>query len=668
MTTVPPYHPARKHLLTRLLILATAIGPFSGLLWAAPNATVDNTWTSGASNAWNDTTKWTPTPGAGGPSGIGLYVKVTAGISTTVTITLDATKTLGRLEIGDNSATASDHYVLAGGGINFDGNGGNAEIIEVVTSRNDFINSPMTLTSSLDLYNNSNQGSLFTLGGSITGLASSGTLMITAKSGSWVTTGAISNGVNGGNVGLLVDGGSIRMGSAASSYTGSTVVRSGTLSTAVAGNNGSNGAFGNSTTAIELADESSLTTANVSLLTTAGFGIARNINVNSNNSAGTTTIGGSGASTGTFSGIINLNKDVVLTSGTAAITFSKSIVNASGANTAHVTGGASSNVILNSGTANSFAPTAFEVGSGKLSLGASNQIADTTNLTVSGGVFNIVNFSDTVAAVSMTGGQITGTTGILTGTGYDLQAGTVAAKLGGSGILAKTGAGIVILSGINTYTGATNVSDGTLLIQTGGSIASSSLITVSGTGILGGGGTVGAVSVTSGGTLAPGSSPGILSTGNVALGAGSHFGVDLGKSGVTAVAGTDYDQLNVTGTVGLTGVDLALTLNSGIQAGDIFYLVSNDSTDGYLGDGFFSSVNGVATPLAQGAEFTVGGQAFRISYDANWTGTEGTSTFTGGGGNDVALLALVPEPQAGALAIGALGLVVLARRRRNLSV
>ena len=66
----------------------------------------------------------------------------------------------------------------------------------------------------------------------------------------------------------------------------------------------------------------------------------------------------------------------------------------------------------------------------------------------------------------------------------------------------------------NTYTGATTVNAGTLLVN--GTSASVSH-TVANTGTLGGNGSVGSVTVNTGGTLSPGSSIGTFATGNSVL-------------------------------------------------------------------------------------------------------------------------------------------------------
>jgi autotransporter-associated beta strand protein len=231
---------------------------------------------------------------------------------------------------------------------------------------------------------------------------------------------------------------------------------------------------------------------------------------------------------------------------------------------------------------------------------------------------------------------------------------------GGGGItsLTKQDAGKWILTGANTYTGATTVSAGTLLIN--GSLASGSAVTVSSGAVLGGSGTIGgSVTVNSGGIVAAGNSPGILSTGDFSLAGtlSSEVGKAPARSGFQPLAGTDYDQVNVTGSVTLTGSDLTLSILTGIEAGDIYYIIANDNSDAVTG--IFATLGGVVTDLSQGALFSVGGQSFQISY----TGNSGGGTFTGG--NDVALMA-VPEPSVMALfAIGTGFLLYRSRPRRR---
>ena len=103
------------------------------------------------------------------------------------------------------------------------------------------------------------------------------------------------------------------------------------------------------------------------------------------------------------------------------------------------------------------------VNAGALVYAASNHLVNTAPVTVNGGELRLTAFSDTVGAVKLTGGAITGTTGVLTATAYDLQAGIISANLAGAGAIAtKSTAGIVTLSGDNTFTGKFILNAGTI--------------------------------------------------------------------------------------------------------------------------------------------------------------------------------------------------------------
>src|SRR5207253_7981730 len=143
---------------------------------------------------------------------------------------------------------------------------------------------------------------------------------------------------------------------------------------------------------------------------------------------------------------------------------------------------------------------------------------------------------------------------------------------------------------------------------------SGSAVNVDG-GTLGGTGTVGAITSTvSGGTVSTGSpetSPGILNSGNLNLAALGTRSFVVQLNGTTA--GSGYDQLNVTGTVNLTGATLSGTVGFTPTAGQQFTIINNDGAD---------AVTGTFNGLAEGAAVTLGGKHFTISY-------------VGGSGNDV---------------------------------
>ena len=216
----------------------------------------------------------------------------------------------------------------------------------------------------------------------------------------------------------------------------------------------------------------------------------------------------------------------------------------------------------------------------------------------------------------------------------------------------KSGTGTWVLSGSSSYTGATTVSAGTLLVN--GSITSP--VTTASGATIGGSGTIsGSVAINFGGTLSAGiTTTGILNTGDITL-AGS-LAQQMDTASGTPVAGVNYDQVNVTGSVTLTGGDLTISLLTGVSQGDIFYIINNDGSD--LVTGIFATLNGVAADLSQNAYFTTGGQTYQISYVAN--NGSGMS-----GGNDVALM-VVPEPEA--LALFGLGMTALWWRARSRDV
>ena len=164
----------------------------------------------------------------------------------------------------------------------------------------------------------------------------------------------------------------------------------------------------------------------------------------------------------------------------------------------------------------------------------------------------------------------------------------------------------------------------------------------------------GATAVAAGGTLAPGSSPGVLNlAGGLTMADGATLAIELGGT----VLG-QYDQANVTGAVslgaGATGTVLTLALSGTytLAAFDQFVIVKNDGADAVTG---LLSYGG--TLLNEGDRFatTMGAKKVSISYLYNAElGVFGT-------GNDV-LLQIIPEP--GTAAALAVGLLAMLRRRR----
>ena len=150
------------------------------------------------------------------------------------------------------------------------------------------------------------------------------------------------------------------------------------------------------------------------------------------------------------------------------------------------------------------------------------------------------------------------------------------AEVGGSGALMKLGDGTLVLVDSNTYTGPTTVSAGTLLANnSAGSATGNGDVTIENGATLGGTGSIaGTVQVHSGGTVAPGKSPGILDVDDIVFDAGSTLHIEVGG----LLPGDQYDVLSVADTAEVAGtliIDL-VDLGGGVfepSLGDSFDIV-----------------------------------------------------------------------------------------------
>ncbi len=205
---------------------------------------------------------------------------------------------------------------------------------------------------------------------------------------------------------------------------------------------------------------------------------------------------------------------------------------------------------------------------------AANQINNASNVTVNGdGLLSIGANSDTVGAVILDGGSISGTGGTLTGSGYDFRSGSASAILGGSGItLTKSTGGMVTLSGANTYTGTTTVSAGSLFIN-GDQSSATGAVSVSNTGtLLGGTGTIGGAVTINAGANITGATNGTVGTLTMASAAFSGVSLSLATF-VVDIIGAASDTLNITGLLDLSGLFDALVFN-GTPDGVTAYLLA----------------------------------------------------------------------------------------------
>lgn len=314
-------------------------------------------------------------------------------------------------------------------------------------------------------------------------------------------------------------------------------------------------------------------------------------------------------------------------------------------------------------------------------VSGSNSLTLAGNL-IYGGGSTITNNITTAGKTLKLNGELhirdgnTGTrTIIFAGNGTTVINGAISnGALGGAGsvtIGAAGQTGITKMTAANTYTGTTSVTAGSTLLANGThQPATVGGYTINGT--LGGTGSItpsgaNGVAANTGAAIAPGDSTlaiasqtGTLDIGNkITFNAGSSFNVQLGGATPGDGAGF-YDQLNMTlagGSVTVVTTGLGVTLNTSLvngytpTAGSTFYVLTR--ADGGTTSAFFG--------LPQLTQFPLGTLTAEISYTANWTGTQGTSTFAGAG-NDVAIR-IVPEPAT--LGIAGIALGVWMRRRRR---
>ncbi len=141
---------------------------------------------------------------------------------------------------------------------------------------------------------------------------------------------------------------------------------------------------------------------------------------------------------------------------------------------------------------------------------------------------------------------------------------------GNFGTLIKTGIGTMVLSGANLYQNGTTVSAGTLLVNnTSGSGTGSGGVNVQSGGTLGGNGTIsGTVTVQPGGILSPGASIGKLTVGGLTLGGTTKMELNKSNSPLTNDLVASTGTLNYGGTLVVTNVGPALSV------GDNFVLFS----------------------------------------------------------------------------------------------
>jgi len=324
---------------------------------------------------------------------------------------------------------------------------------------------------------------------------------------------------------------------------------------------------------------------------------------------------------------------------------------------------------------------------------------------VNGGSFSLGTFSDQVGAVTLAGGNITSTTGVLTASSYAVQSGSASAILAGSAAVSKTTSGTATFSGVNSYTGTTTVNAGTLIVSGTGSINTTSGVSVSGgllkydsstalnravtlsggtlaynsssnyagtltftSGVLGGtnlNGNLSGLAIGTGQSISPGNSPGTAATGNQTWAGGGSYVWELNDATGTAGSDPGWDLLTGTGALSITAtsgdkfnINLT-TLTLANAAGNAANFVNTTNYNWRIAD--FSSAITLDTNVfninvAGFSNAVAGGSSFGLAL--------GSAPGIGGDNTQLYLTYVVPEPST-ALLLGLGLLVALSQLRRR---
>ncbi|MCS6153776.1 DUF4347 domain-containing protein [Shewanella baltica] len=485
--------------------------------------------------------------------------------------------------------------------------------------------STFTLAGSLSLTNGS--ADRLTLG---TELSGAGTLTKTGA-GRVILTNTNNNGYSGD---VTVTAGELWVGSDSAFSTGTLTLNGGVLGNNMASFNLDNpivlGANGGGIQVLSAAQTLTLS-GNISGSGALSKTSGGNLTLSGTNSfSGGLAISGTNGvtvadSTNLGSGAVTINASSLLTLTGSAQTVTNAIVLAGDATITNDNAMTISGVISSTGgltksgagvltlSGTNTATGAINVAAGGLALAGGSAVADTVPVTVgAGATLSLPAGNETIGSIAGAGNVVLSYS--LT-TGGDNSSTTFSGVISSTNVsgITKNGSGTFKLTGTNSYTGSTQVSAGSLIVN--GSNSTSSDVTVASGATLGGSGTAPGVVINSGGNLAPGDSGiGILSIANgLTINSGGNLLLDIAGT----AAGTQYDQVDVAGTISLSGANLAATHSYVAANGDSYTVITNDGAD---------AISGTFSGIAEGGAFVASGNSSNL-----------ITSYAGGDGNDLSL-------------------------------
>ena len=559
--------------------------------------------------------------------GAGNTGNLTFNISTTSTIVIDGTsRTLGILNIGDFNHDA--RYTLAANAgcyLVMDNKGAGAKITEISTSIGDLINAPVVMKDDLAISNESpNSFILAASGASISGsgnltINANSTGAITLQSGSLNHTGMISNSGTGTGVTTISSSIGSNVTQVIQNSASSVLVLSGA----------------NKHTGTTTIMSGTLRTMDVDAL---GLGVLKlmggTLQLDNNNGLGynrdTIVLGDA-----------NIQSDILKGASTAGVTYTLGTLSIG-----------SQALLVNSGTNVKTGTAGISFGAVTLSGSATFDVASGAGLTL--------------ASIGGLGQSF-----MVSGSGNTTITGIVATSTGG---LAKTGAGMLILSASNSYSGGTILDGGTVSFVSGG-LGASGIIGFTGGCVLqyGSGNTqdlssrlasstaameidTGTNNVTYSNPLSSTNSGGLTKSGvgTLTLSAPNSYSggtviasgtVKLGAAGALGAAPNDLSIIG--GALNLNGNSVSLGLLSGSNgavitsgtSGAVTLSTSSSGSSIYSGairdgSGTLSLIKaGTGTLALTGSNNFTGGTTIAngaLNFTSNSLGTSGTILFAGG--------------------------------------
>lgn len=299
--------------------------------------------------------------------------------------------------------------------------------------------------------------------------------------------------------------------SAANSYSGATTISAGTLVAAA------NAALGTTASGTTVASGATLAFSGGFNYTTA-----ESVTLSGTGAAGRNGALHNLAGNNSFAGALTLAADVqVGAASSTQLTLSGAISETGGARALTYAG---DGTIVRTGAASHTGGTT--ISSGTVTVNSGSLSAASAPLTLSGGTLNLNLIAQTISRLSGSAGTLN------LGPGHTLTVNQSAASsftgsLAGAGGLTKSGTGSLTL-GNASYSGATLVNGGLLNLA----------------------GSIGALTIASGGTFSPGNSPGTTSGTSATWAGGGSFLIELNNA--AGVAGTHWDLLSLSGVLAIT--------------------------------------------------------------------------------------------------------------------